>query len=98
MPDDLELCPISVYFWMLGDGYRDPAPTHKQIRLSTDGFSQHSTLKLKVKLDALLGDTYDLTSINHAGKILVRSAGFDEFMNVCRQSNLDFPSYTYKFR
>lgn len=98
VPDDLKLCPISVYFWMLGDGYRDPAPTHKQIRLSTDGFSQHSTLKLKGKLDALLGDTSDLTSINHAGKILVRSGGFDRFMNICRQSNLDFPSYTYKFR
>ncbi len=97
VPDDLELCPISVYFWMLGDGYKDPKPTHKYIVLSTDGFSSHSKLKLKDKLDVLLS-VDNQTSVNKAGKILVRSGGFDEFMNVCRQSNLDFPNYTYKFR
>ncbi len=98
VPDDLDLCPISVYFWMLGDGYKDPWPTHKLIKLSTDGFSKHSTLKLKRKLDTLIGGESNLTSIDRAGRIIVKSAGFDKFMNVCRQSNLDFPSYTYKFR
>ncbi len=96
VPLDLEILPITMLWWYLGDGNlgrKKSRPNFRRVCLSTDSFSGEELEILQHKLKTILGGT---SVYSESGRIMI---GRDALCSLSRMldGNNPVPEYDYKF-
>jgi hypothetical protein len=97
-PTTLKLTPIVLYLWYVGDGCKITERNGKNaIILCTDSFSDSSIELLREKLISLFSKKNVTISKSQYSRIRIGIKLFTNFLEECKKSRINLPSYEYKF-